>query len=1008
MNFGSVSVADVIGAATVEVRGDLGPLRDDFSRARAEATRFSRTAGGQTQRAVTDLKRQTEGLGRETKAYNREAMKASVALARWRRESEQSSKSARRQAQDFDRVTGSMTSMTRVAARLGTVIGTALAVRNFIGFEDKMAEVSTLVDTAKISMDELRDAALDSAAAFGGDAADQAQALYQIISAGAQDAAQATDILTASNKLAVGGVTDVATAADGLTTVLNAYGNKAGSTTDISDALFTAMRAGKTTIEELSSSLGVVAPLAAQTGVNFDELVAAASALTKGGISTRESMTGLRAILAAVAKPSSEAQKMAKQLGIDFSVAGLQSKGLAGFLQELTAKTHGNTAAMAQLFGGVEALVPILALTGGQADDFASILDDMGKKAGQTEEAVNKMANSPGFQAGRVWSTLQKEVFGAADAFSGALTEALKFTADNMDTLVKVAEVLAGAAIPALAVALGTRLVTAFNVLRAAMLSNPLGLLITVFAAVVSAAYVFRHELAGVFATVLGYVEKFVNSAIDFLNLLIMPLNSIAGYLGKPDLLKIGHVDMSGTIKSLRDFSQEGKKAGTAITDLNYQAKKAAEGEGQLGGALGETTDKLTDAQKEAKKLADQRKDAVKDLQNEIALLQQLLPLASQLGTSEADLAEARERIATLQKLQLSQNSTEGKQIADLIAKRRQLNQELAVQKEIGDRRDEISVLREVAPLYGDLSKSLEDIADQREWLNTVTRLGIDQNSDEARTIRDLIAERRKLNEEEAKRSLRDDAKARITDLENQARVVGMTRAETAAFETQQELLNYAIDNGIKLTPQLVDEINRYAEQVGVATGKLAEMERQQAAIEAGSEFFRDNLSKSIEDLVFAGESLSDTFKNLALVIAKAALQAALFGQGPLGGLLGGKSGGGLLGGIFGGSEGGGGALGGVLAGVFHSGTPYASSGGTQRSVPAQTFINAPRFHDGLRPGEFPAILEEGEEVIPRNKRGQRGQSSGVTINQNVYPRDYDSFRRTQRQQNRKLKQELG
>ena len=50
------------------------------------------------------------------------------------------------------------------------------------------------------------------------------------------------------DKLATGGVTDVETAADGLTTVLNAYGAEAGSATDVSDALFVALKAGKATV----------------------------------------------------------------------------------------------------------------------------------------------------------------------------------------------------------------------------------------------------------------------------------------------------------------------------------------------------------------------------------------------------------------------------------------------------------------------------------------------------------------------------------------------------------------------------------------------------------------------------------------------------------------------------------------------------------------------------------------------------------------------------------------
>lgn len=82
--------------------------------------------------------------------------------------------------------------------------------------------------------------------------------------------------------------------------------------------------------------------------------------------------------------------------------------------------------------------------------------------------------------------------------------------------------------------------------------------------------------------------------------------------------------------------------------------------------------------------------------------------------------------------------------------------------------------------------------------------------------------------------------------------------------------------------------------------------------------------------------------------------------------------------GIFGGGGGGGGILGGIF-GTGHTGGRVGSSrigsgNGTRRLNPA-IFTSAPRFHEGgfpgMRPGEVPAVLLEGEEVLsksnPRN-----------------------------------------
>ena len=92
----------------------------------------------------------------------------------------------------------------------------ARAVNNAKQFGTAMAEVSTLLP-GDADMAPLSEAIKDLSKQFGAFPTDQAKAIYQIISAGAEDSAQAIEILTAANKLAIGGVTDVTTAADGLT-----------------------------------------------------------------------------------------------------------------------------------------------------------------------------------------------------------------------------------------------------------------------------------------------------------------------------------------------------------------------------------------------------------------------------------------------------------------------------------------------------------------------------------------------------------------------------------------------------------------------------------------------------------------------------------------------------------------------------------------------------------------------------------------------------------------------
>ncbi|SFK74371.1 phage tail tape measure protein, TP901 family, core region [Nitrosomonas aestuarii] len=326
-------------------------------------------------------------------------------------------------------------SVAQIGVLVGSVAGLNASLNSALDFDRQLAEVSTLLSGSTEETKLLATEAERLAQQFGTMPIEQAKAFYQVISAGASDASEATDILTAANKLAVGGVTDVLTSVDGLTSILNAYGDQVESAAAVSDTLFIGMRTGKTTIAELSSNLGKVAPLAASLNVGFDELVSSIAALTKGGINTTESITGVRSILAAVAKPTKEAANLSGQLGIEFNAAGLQAKGFAGFLDEVRDKTGGSVDKLSLLFGGVEALVPIMALSGNAGRDFNDIMAQMGEKAGATEEAFNKMADSRGFKIDQLMASINSIALTLGGTLADVLAPAAEWAAGKLNSL---------------------------------------------------------------------------------------------------------------------------------------------------------------------------------------------------------------------------------------------------------------------------------------------------------------------------------------------------------------------------------------------------------------------------------------------------------------------------------------------------------------------------------------------------------------------------------------------
>ncbi|MCH8858847.1 MAG: phage tail tape measure protein, partial [Proteobacteria bacterium] len=298
----------------------------------------------------------------------------------------------------LDRMKRSVLSVKGAFVGLLSVAAAGAVFRKLMGaalpFNRAIAETSTLIEGNKQQLDFLRDTARKMASEFGGSGATQVKAFYQAISAGAGTVEQAAALIQTANKLAIGGVGNLTTSVDVLTTALNNYGKAGLTAKDAADILFTGVKFGKTTIGELGAAIGRTASLAADAGVSFTELVSATAALTTTGISTREAITGVRAILAGIIKPTDQARKMAKKLGIEFNAAGLKAKGFSTFLADLIKATGGSVEQLAQLFGGVEALAPVISLTGAVAEKFSETLVGMTKRAGAMEEAYLKVANA--------------------------------------------------------------------------------------------------------------------------------------------------------------------------------------------------------------------------------------------------------------------------------------------------------------------------------------------------------------------------------------------------------------------------------------------------------------------------------------------------------------------------------------------------------------------------------------------------------------------------------------
>lgn len=415
--------------------------------------------------------------------------------------------------QSLDRVKTSLAVAAAGLYGIGRALGGAATASS--GFRTSIAQINTLLDDDSAIPKVIEDVRA-LAKEFGGPAKDQAQAFYDVLSAGYEDAADAATVLNTSNKLAIGGVTDLGVATNGVVSVLKAYGLAAEQATRVSDAYFVAAKGGATSIAELAAEIGKVAPLASQAKIPIETLTASIAALTNGGVATSDAVTQVSSILTALIKPTKEAKEMAASLGIEFDLAAVRSKGLAGFLKEIAAAAGGNEEALGTLFGRVEAIRGVLSLTGSAASDLTKILGDMESAAGATERAYAKLADTPEVKMLRFQAALEGVQIASGDvvvAFmplvEAASAVARGFTAlpDSVQTAViaitaltaiSVALVRAVSVLRPVLALLGASLagpvvagvrgaIAALSALRVAMLAVPTTLAITI--AVASAAY---------------------------------------------------------------------------------------------------------------------------------------------------------------------------------------------------------------------------------------------------------------------------------------------------------------------------------------------------------------------------------------------------------------------------------------------------------------------------------------------------------------------------------------
>ena len=282
-----------------------------------------------------------------------------------------------------------------VAAGVAIVKVSSESIKAFGQFDKQIREVFTLLpQLSDEAMGKMTDDVRQFMMETGRASSDAVPALYQAISAGVPPG-NVFDFLKVANEAALGGATTLETAVNGLTSVVNAYGADVISTARASDLLFTAVKGGKTTFGEMSSSMYQALPPFAALGLEFGNLTAAAAALTSQGVPTAQTMTQLRQLALELSKDGGKAAETFERLsGKSFKQFIAEGNNLQDALEIMAKGAAGMGVGINDLFSSVEAGNAALGLTGKGAAKFTSELEAAADAAMATADAAAIMSGS--------------------------------------------------------------------------------------------------------------------------------------------------------------------------------------------------------------------------------------------------------------------------------------------------------------------------------------------------------------------------------------------------------------------------------------------------------------------------------------------------------------------------------------------------------------------------------------------------------------------------------------
>jgi TP901 family phage tail tape measure protein len=267
---------------------------------------------------------------------------------------------------------------TAAGAGLGVLLASGYMVKAAGDFESSTEHLVTDAGESQSQLGRVQKGMLDISVATGTSATAISAGMYHIESSlpPMADAAKRTgtaldDMKVAAEGAKVGGA-DLDTVSKTLVGTMNSYSAQGYSATQMMNALITTVGSGDMRMQDLASSLGNVAPLAAAAGLSFSQVGGAIATMTSQNMSADQATQDLANTIRNLQKPNQTAINEMQALGLssnDIS-QNLGKRGLTGTMEMLTQAVAAHTQ-------GGQVLISTFRASGQAAADASKMMQSM-------------------------------------------------------------------------------------------------------------------------------------------------------------------------------------------------------------------------------------------------------------------------------------------------------------------------------------------------------------------------------------------------------------------------------------------------------------------------------------------------------------------------------------------------------------------------------------------------------------------------------------------------------